>query len=305
MRYWKWIWMLGITSSLCAAGIPTKITYQGTLKDNGVPASGSHYLTFRIKDASGLTQYWDSGLMSVPVTNGLFSVELQPTGIDWQNVTPYIEVSVGKPPQTLAPLEPINASIYAKMAGSVIDGSITRQKLDVASFQSSGVGLVPPGAIMMFDATCPAGWTRYAALDNRFPMGSSIASTFGGSATHIHNVNPHTHSIPAHSHQIDNNTLAVGIGIRNIEWDNNLVMQVSGSVGSYSTIDANKWYGYGNGMSHPAPVGSNPTNVAVNGPRISGGTEPGGEGVTGSATATTDAQSNIPPYVSLIFCQKL
>ncbi len=46
------------------------------------------------------------------------------------------------------------------------------------------------GMIAMFDATCPIGWTRFSALDNIFPVGSSAYGTTGGSSSHTHSVNP-------------------------------------------------------------------------------------------------------------------
>ncbi len=49
-----------------------------------------------------------------------------------------------------------------------------------ASWQSPGV---PSGAIVMFDAACPSGWTRFAALDNRFPRGSATYGATGGSTS--------------------------------------------------------------------------------------------------------------------------
>ena len=80
----------------------------------------------------------------------------------------------------LKPDEPINATVYAlvsQTSQSVIDQSITMSKLgpDVQS------NLVPTGAIMMFANNCPTvGWTRYSALDNRFPMGSPTGGQVGG-----------------------------------------------------------------------------------------------------------------------------
>ena len=70
-------------------------------------------------------------------------------------------------------------------------------------FNSSFFSLNSNAAILMFDVNCPSGWTRYASLDNKFPMGSAVAGASGGNATHSHNINPHSHTIPAHSHAID------------------------------------------------------------------------------------------------------
>ena len=40
--------------------------------------------------------------------------------------------------------------------------------------------------IAMFDKSCPSGWARFTALDNRFPLGLSTYGTVGGTATHGH-----------------------------------------------------------------------------------------------------------------------
>jgi len=50
------------------------------------------------------------------------------------------------------------------------------------SWPETGIG-IPSGMIAMFDTACPAGWTRFAALDNRFPQGSSIYGGTGGSVS--------------------------------------------------------------------------------------------------------------------------
>jgi hypothetical protein len=49
-------------------------------------------------------------------------------------------------------------------------------------------GGIPSGAIMMFTGTCPSGWSRFAALDNRFPRGASAYGATGGSGSHNHAV---------------------------------------------------------------------------------------------------------------------
>ena len=47
----------------------------------------------------------------------------------------------------------------------------------------------PSGLILPFNTDCPSGWTRFTALDNRFPRGASTADA-GQSA----DVSTHTHS---------------------------------------------------------------------------------------------------------------
>lgn len=171
-------------------GLSGKITYQGTLREKGVPASGSKAMIFRITDLNGTQVYWSSGQLSVVVSNGLFSVPLEPTGVSWEGITPYMEVSVEG--QLLLPREPVTASVYSLLASAVTDGSISRQKLD------SGVQdkLLPAGLIALFSKDCPTGWSRFGALDGLFPMGSPTYGATGGAATHAHVLAEE----PAHTH---------------------------------------------------------------------------------------------------------
>ncbi|MBN1584676.1 MAG: hypothetical protein JXA89_28475 [Anaerolineae bacterium] len=60
-----------------ASIVGSRISYQGVLKENGSPVSGSRNMTFRLYSNSTCTTQVDSIVKSgVPVTNGLFSVEL-------------------------------------------------------------------------------------------------------------------------------------------------------------------------------------------------------------------------------------
>ena len=161
-----------------AWAIPSSITYQGTLKQSGLPASGNKNMLFRITNQDGTKVYWSSGNMPVSIANGLFSAHISPTGVDWQNLVPYIEVSVEG--QILLPREPVNATAYAMISNSIVDGAITPASV------ISGYGLVPSGGVVMFTTDCPSGWTRFSAMDNAFPMGSASYGATGGSATHTH-----------------------------------------------------------------------------------------------------------------------
>ncbi len=50
---------------------------------------------------------------------------------------------------------------------------------------------IPAGALMIFDSTLPAGWTRYSALDNRYPRGENAIGN-AGSSTHRHAISGST-----------------------------------------------------------------------------------------------------------------
>jgi hypothetical protein len=151
-----------------AWAIPSSITYQGSLKEKGLPATGTKNMLFRITNSDGSQVYWSSGNLTVTVNNGLFSARISPTGVDWENVIPYIEVSVEG--QLLQPREPVGASAYALMCQSVANEK---------------------GMIAMFETACPSGWNVYSKLQGRFPVGADSTQNFtvgssGGSLTHNH-----------------------------------------------------------------------------------------------------------------------
>jgi hypothetical protein len=149
-------------SSVTLYAMPSQITFQGTLKQQGVPVNTPQNLTFSFVDGTGATIPGTSPIpmANVQVINGLFAVQLpiDPT-IPWEQYTPYVRVSVGG--QILTPDQPLNANLYA-------------------------VAAIPQGMIAMFAASCPTGWTRFSALDNLFPMGGASYGTTGGAATHTH-----------------------------------------------------------------------------------------------------------------------
>jgi len=171
--------------------IPSEITYQGTLREKGVPVTGTKSMNFSIYNQGNNTPLWSSGPRDIEIKSGLFSTRLNPTNIDWQNVTPVIEVVVQG--VALSPREPITATIYANVAGSVTNGSIKLQNLSPEVKDVT----IPAGMISLFAGPCPTGWTRFTALDDRFPMGASTYGATGGSLTHSHPISTdggHSHN---------------------------------------------------------------------------------------------------------------
>jgi nitrate/TMAO reductase-like tetraheme cytochrome c subunit len=71
----------------------------------------------------------------------------------------------------------------------------TYRNLVVIQYSSTGQPTnIPTGAIAIFDASVPSGWTRYSAQDNYFTYGESAANIGGngGSATHSHTITGNT-----------------------------------------------------------------------------------------------------------------
>src|SRR5882672_887166 len=127
MKKWVCLYLLSLVSIAYAGAVPSQITYQGTLKEGGVPVTVTRNMQFRLTNSDGTAVYWSSGNTSVNVVQGLFSTVLSPTGVDWQNVTPYVEVSIEG--QVLLPREPISGTIYASISSTVVDGAVTESKL--------------------------------------------------------------------------------------------------------------------------------------------------------------------------------
>jgi hypothetical protein len=73
----------------------------------------------------------------------------------------------------------------------------TYRNLVVIQYSSTGQpSTIPTGAIAIFDASVPVGWTRYSLQDNSFTYGentTAIGGT-GGSATHSHTITGNTNN---------------------------------------------------------------------------------------------------------------
>ena len=226
--------------------MPTQITFQGPLKQKGVPVNTTKNMQFSFVDASGASIPGTTpiSVANVQVTNGLFAVQLPlDPAIPWEQYTPFIQVSVEG--QILSPNQPLNANLYA-----------------IATF--------PQGFIGMFSSNCPAGWVRLAALDNAFPMGGPTYGSVGGAATHTHTVatdGAHNHGYLTHAMSANNN---------------------EGGSGPYcSRFNMGD---YGGGCGGAGTDAGHRHGINTDGAHNHGG--------------ATGVASNVPPYVTVIFCQK-
>jgi hypothetical protein len=71
---------------------------------------------------------------------------------------------------------------------------LTSDSVGLASW--GAVNGVPSGMIGMFDTACPTGWTRFSALDSKFPQGAETYGGTGGSSTHTHVYSGTTNTLP-------------------------------------------------------------------------------------------------------------
>jgi hypothetical protein len=122
----------------CTLAQGTAFTYQGRLNDNGSPANGSNYgMVFFVYDAaSGGSALGNLGIVSVPVSNGLFTVTLDFGAAVFTGAGRWLEIAVqknGGPFITLNPRQPITPAPYAIYAsgsgGAGISGTIPASAL--------------------------------------------------------------------------------------------------------------------------------------------------------------------------------
>jgi hypothetical protein len=147
---------------------------------------------------------------------------------------------------------------------------------------------IDSGLIALFDSSAPTGWTRFTALDNRFPRAASNYGGEAGSATHTHNT-----TSSGYNTGTENDT-AYASGGTTAAGDHYHTTQ-AGTTDSANNLPPLSWDRY--------------TDLDDAFPR--GASMAGGSGSitatsdhTHSCTTTTNAQSNLPPYTNVIYGQR-
>jgi hypothetical protein len=107
---------LSTLAGVHAQGVTQPFTYQGFLRQGGAPLNNpSQSMRFRIFDAlTGGAMLWDSGALTVNVSNGLFTVQLNPPVSIWTGADRFLEIQVGT--TTLTPRVRLGATPYANTA---------------------------------------------------------------------------------------------------------------------------------------------------------------------------------------------
>lgn len=107
---------LSTLAGVHAQGVTQPFTYQGYLRQGGAPLNNpSQAMRFRIYGAlTGGTALWDSGALTVNVSNGLFTVQLNPPVSVWTGADRFLEIQVGA--TTLSPRVRIGSTPYANTA---------------------------------------------------------------------------------------------------------------------------------------------------------------------------------------------
>jgi hypothetical protein len=241
--------------------VPPLIRYQGTAVDTqGVPLEGPYTLKFRLyPSATGGTAAWTETHDPVPIDKGHFAVLLGSvaplTAMDWTQPC-WLSVQVNGEPE-LSPRQQITsvptAIVADKLATPVATSDIT----------DDDNALVPTGAVILWDgASCPTGYTRLSAYDNRFLRASATAGQPGGADTHDHGASTGSHALaiaemPSHMHG------QVGSPSGGGNWNRSVVGQDwngGGITSSHQTAAA----GGGQGHSHTiASADSRPAFMTI------------------------------------------
>jgi hypothetical protein len=138
------------------------------------------------------------------------------------------------------------------------------------------------GTISITTANPPLGWDRYTSLDDKFVRGAESSGGTGGATTHSHSYT----DVPAHTH--GGGTLSTNTaGAHNHSLDN-------GS-GSYVVTGWAHMTGYANGWYSGYVSNSGSHSHTVSGTTATAGT---------SGTMTTSTDSNVPPYIEVIYSQR-
>jgi len=128
---------------------------------------------------------------------------------------------------------------------------------------------VVSGLIAIFDAACPAGWTRVTAWDGKMIRGAAAYGATGGADTHTHS---HVHTVTAHTH-------VQNYGAKDKVVSANLIVATD-SLGVSMTVTG----------------GAGSTAYQMQSGAASGG---------GANTGTdATAGSSLPAYIAVVFCKK-
>ncbi len=145
----------------------------GTIPNGRFPAT--------LPAASGVNL---TALNASNIASGTLSIARFPgTAVAWSMATGnYVQITPG------------GLVIGSPSGGFKGDGTINATNIYLNGVQVSAGDTIPSGMIALFDTSCPSGWTRYSALDGRFPRGASSAGGTGGASTHNHNVAGNTNT---------------------------------------------------------------------------------------------------------------
>jgi hypothetical protein len=155
------LFLLLAAAGAASAGAPGLLTYQGRLKESGLPVTAARNVSINICDSlvGGICTASPSGLQSVSVVNGLFRTTFTiPSTISLETGAWYLEVSVNG--SAFSPREMLSSNPYAIYASS------------------ASTLLANPGASYVSIST-PANFTAQDAAGYSLVLSSGINATAG------------------------------------------------------------------------------------------------------------------------------
>jgi hypothetical protein len=292
--------------------------FQGRLTDSqGRPITGTPQVSFEIYDsASGGTLLWGpSAFQNVNANDaGLFSTEIGPfttlsifSGAQDLYLQVTIKAGTAQTNQVLSPRQRLDTVAFsfhatqadkASTADTVPDGSITAAKIQQGSIGSDQITdhsvepvdlsttiasqFIPSGMISMFASACPAGWTRFTPLDNRFPLGAgSYTGNPGGSSAitglTTGSAGAHSHTIPPHQHDAGSLVASGPVPLGSVQFRSGGTSESANRISSLSLPVSGQ-------TAQSAPQTSS-TNGDHTHPVVSDG-------------------SWLPPYLGVVYCEK-
>ena len=117
------------TLSLHAQPIDETFTYQGKLLESGADANGNYNIRVTLEDQAGVLIAGPEEMLSVPVIDGLFSIDLNFGSALYSADRRYLKIEVfesGAGYVELSPRTPINATPLAAVAMRSLDNEFTR-----------------------------------------------------------------------------------------------------------------------------------------------------------------------------------
>lgn len=213
--------LVAVAPSLGATPLSTAFTYQGQLKQGGIPFNGTANMVFKLYDAVAGNLLGTQTINNVPVANGLFTVELNAggqlggdVGNPFNGDKRWLEISVNGTP--LSPRQPINATpyslqtrgIYADDSGKIGIGTRAPHHLLSLSGGPAWTSNFWSGALELDNASA-IGWQTNAG-GRRFGIGQ----TTGGLVFFDSASDPGTTGSPANYRMViaDNGNIGIGTG---------------------------------------------------------------------------------------------
>ncbi|MDE2512395.1 MAG: hypothetical protein KGL74_14815, partial [Elusimicrobia bacterium] len=154
--------LLIAAAGVAGATAPALLTYQGRIKESGLPVTGARTVDIQMCDASTGGTCTSTGARGVSVANGLFRTTFTvPSGLALESGAWFVEVHVNG--SAFSPREALSASAYAVYASSA--ATLIPNPGDASIFIASNVAVAGDGFSV--------GGTTFVVTGGRVGIGTS------------------------------------------------------------------------------------------------------------------------------------